>query len=92
MDWPPLKSQKDVRSFLGLTGYYKRFIKGYSVISSPLIDILKKDEFHCDDDTKKAFQALKEAMISALVLALLDFGKQFKIEIDASIYGIRAVL
>jgi len=43
--WSELKKQKDIRSFLDLTGYYRSFIKGYANISRPLIDLLKKDGF-----------------------------------------------
>ena len=92
MNWPPLRCQKDVRSFLELTGYYRRFIKGYAIISKALIDLLKKEGFHWNAETEKAFLALKRDMTSAPVLALPDFEKQFIIETDASMYSIGAVL
>ena len=87
-----LRCQKDVKSFLGLIGYYRRFIKGYAIISKALTGLLKKERFHWTAETEKAFLALKRAMTSAHVLALHDFEKQFIIETDASMHGVRAVL
>lgn len=90
--WPPLKCQKDVRSFLGLTGYYRRFIKGYATISRPLTDLLKKDGFLWNAEIEQAFLALKKALTSTPILALPDFEQIFEIETDASNNGIGAVL
>jgi len=64
-NWSEQKTQKDLRSFLGLTGYYRRFIKGYATISRPLTDPLKKDGFWWNAEAEQAFQALKSALISA---------------------------
>jgi len=87
-----LASQKDVRSFLGLTSYYRGFIKGYALISRLFPNLLKKDGSHLDYETERAFLALKDDVTTALVLALLDFEKQFEIETDASMNGLGAVL
>ena len=62
-----------MKSFLGLTGYYKRFIKGYANISRPLTDYLKKEGFVWNPEAIHSFQSLKLALLLAPVLALLDF-------------------
>lgn len=77
---------------MGLTGYYRRFIKGYGHLSKPLTDLLKKGAFQWHEGAQQAFEALKEAMTQARVLTLPDFSQQFIIETDASKEGIRAVL
>uniref|UniRef100_A0A2N9HI48 Reverse transcriptase domain-containing protein n=1 Tax=Fagus sylvatica TaxID=28930 RepID=A0A2N9HI48_FAGSY len=88
VDWPIPKTMKALRGFLGLTGYYKKFIKGYGQIVAPLIDLLKKDLFGWNDKAKAAFLALKQVVSNPHVLALLDFTKPFVVECDASRYGI----
>ncbi|KAJ0927423.1 putative nucleotidyltransferase, Ribonuclease H [Helianthus annuus] len=90
--WPTPSNVRDVRSFLGLAGYYRRFIKGYASIASPMTDILKKDSFVWNDQTAAAFAALKQLLSSTPVLRLPDFTKPFTIETDASGTGIGAIL
>lgn len=94
IEWPLPTTQKQVKQFLGLAGYYRRFIKDYSKITKPMTKFLKKDEDVDvrDPDYIKAFETLKEILSTDQILAYPDFSKQFILTTDASDYALGAVL
>ncbi|XP_073355335.1 uncharacterized protein [Aegilops tauschii subsp. strangulata] len=92
VDWPTPTDITKLRSFLGLAGYYRRFIKDYGTICRPLHDALKKGKFLWTAEQDKAFRKLQQALVTAPVLALPNFNVPFTLETDASGYGIGVVL
>ncbi|GJR36746.1 transposon ty3-G gag-pol polyprotein, partial [Tanacetum coccineum] len=92
LSWPTPTSAKGVRGFLGLAGYYRKFIKGFGGIAAPLHKLVGKGSFVWDDTAEAAFQSLKVALTTAPTLALPDWSHPFTVECDASGVGIGAVL
>ncbi|GJV17174.1 putative reverse transcriptase domain-containing protein [Tanacetum coccineum] len=92
-DWASLKSPTEIRQFLGLVGYYRRFIKGFSKIAKPMTKLTqKKVKFEWGDKQETTFQLLKQKLCSAPILALPEGSKDFIVYCDASIKGLGAVL
>ena len=92
-NFPTPKSQHDVRSFLGLANYYRRFVKNFSAIATPLNDLLKIDQkFTWTTAAENAFQQLKTALTTAPILVYPDFTRQFILSTDASHTAIGYVL
>ena len=77
VEWPTPKSLKELRGFLGLTGYYRRFVEGYEAISWSLTQQLKKNAFNWNLEAEAAFQKLKTAMTTMPFLALPNFSQLF---------------
>ena len=87
----PPSSVTEVRSFLGLVGYYRRFIKGFFKIAAPLNKLLEKNKpFVCTSECMATYQELKELLLKELVVAYPDFSIPFRLYTDASNVGLRA--
>ncbi|CAA0822376.1 Uncharacterized mitochondrial protein AtMg00860 [Striga hermonthica] len=92
-DWPEPSKVTELRSFLGLANYYRRFIKGYSKLVNPLMDLLKKDMcWEWDKAQQVAFDLLKQAVTKEPILKLGKFDQPFEVKIDASDSAIGGVL
>ena len=91
-DWTHPKTLKILHGFLGLTRYYRKFVKNYGKIAAPLNALLKKNSFTWTPTPTQAFQTLNMAMCTTPVLALIDFTKTFFMECDALGKGIGVVL
>ncbi|XP_062118714.1 uncharacterized mitochondrial protein AtMg00860-like [Humulus lupulus] len=91
--WPKPKSATDVRSFLGLVGYYKRFVEGFSKIATPLTNLTRKQhKFVWTKKCEKSFQTLKDKLIIASVLCIPNDKGKYVVHCDASKQGLGCVL
>jgi hypothetical protein len=93
MDWKPPKSVHQIRSFLGLAGYYRHFVLDFSRIAKPMTELLKKGvKFVWDKKCENAFQTLKQYLTSSPVFAQPDNSKPYEVYCDASGTGLGCVL
>ena len=92
-EWRPPKIPTEVRIFLGIAGHYRRFVKGFSIITSPLTKLLQKEvKFIWDDKCQKSFETLKSLLTQAPILTLPIEGKEYVVYSDASHNGLGCVL
>ncbi|MEO0683466.1 MAG: reverse transcriptase domain-containing protein [Cyanobacteria bacterium J06649_11] len=88
-EFPPPKNPKQVRSYLGLCSYYRRFIKNFSSIAAPLYHLTKIGvKFDWNKECQESFNTLKERLVAEPIMALPDFNKRFHLQTDASNTGI----
>ena len=93
MDWTTPTTQTEVRGYLGLAGYYRKFVEGFSSIARPMTQLLKKDQkFVWTEKCEASFQELKRRLVSAPVLTMPDLTKRFDVYCDASKVGLGCVL
>ena len=91
--WPVPTCVSEARSFLGTTSYYRKYIPGFADIASPLTNLTKKKQkFVWTEKCQSAFERLKEALVSAPVLAYLSREGKFVLDTDASATAVGAVL
>ncbi len=92
-EWESPKNAGEIRSFLGLAGYYRRFIENFSKIAKPMTELLKKEKkFIWTDECEASFQELKQRLVSAPILCLPDINKDFQVYCDASRQRLGGVL
>jgi hypothetical protein len=93
LNWMPPTTASEIRSFLGLAGYYRRFIKDFSKIAKPMTKLLKKNKFfEWTKECQASFEELRKRLTSAPVLVLPDLAKKFNIYCDALHQGLGCVL
>lgn len=92
LSWPLPNNIKSLRGFLGLTSYYRIFVKGYGAINKPLTTLPKNNSFHWSLEAENAFEKLKQSTSIIPMLAMPDYNKTFTIKTSASNLGIGAVL
>lgn len=92
LNWHVPTKATELRGFLGLTGYYQKFVANYGILAKPLTQLLTKAGFHWDERNQVALELLKQAMVHTPVLALPNFTWPFAIKTDACDTGVGAVL
>jgi hypothetical protein len=92
LNWLVPTNMTELRAFLGLTGYYRKFVKNYGILAKPLTNLLRLKHFEWTSQAQQAFDYLKTAMTTTLVLALPNFKAPFTVETDACGDDLGAVL
>jgi hypothetical protein len=93
VEWERPSTVKEVRSFLGMAGYYRRFVKDFSIIAKPMTMLTHKGvKFMWTEECERSFCLLKERLVSAPILIVLKFGERFTVYFDASQVGLGCVL
>jgi hypothetical protein len=92
INWPTPRTLTELKSFLGICSYYRKFFKGFSQLCAPLTDLTRKGAFDWNDEAHSTFEKMKKVMSTCLVLSLPDFSQPFILECDASGEGVGAVL
>ena len=93
VEWKPPRNVSEVRIFLGLAGYYHRFVKVFSMIASPMTKLLQKDvKFEWTEECQQSFEKLKKCLTEAPVLVQPKSRKEFVVYSDASLSGLGCVL
>jgi len=93
LSWPEPRNVKDVRKFLGLANYYRRFIKDFAQVARPMNVLMRKDmKWRWEGEEQAAFDELKKAFMTRPVLAAPDLDKEFRVKADASNYVTGGVL
>jgi hypothetical protein len=93
LNWKPPTDVGELRSFLGLAGYYRQFIKGFSKLAKPMTSLLEKNvKFVWSKQCQASFEELKKRLTTTHVLVLPDLSKKFSIYCDASRQGLGCVL
>ena len=91
LDWPPQRNVLDLRGFMGLCSYYRRFARGFSQLATPLTDLTWKGAFKWKVEAEETFDRLKQVISTCPILALPDLSRPFVLEGDTSGSGIGAV-
>jgi len=92
VDWPRSTNVSEVQSFLGMTRYYRRFVKDFSKIASPLTQLLSKDhQFEWTAECETSFQELKQRLVTAPILTIPEGNEGYVVYRDASRQGLRDV-
>ena len=93
VEWKPLRNVTEVHSFLGLVGYYRRFVKGFSMTAAPIMRLLQKNvKYEWSEKCQRSFDKLKAFLTEAPVLTQPTYGKEYVIFNDASLNGLGCVL